>query len=143
MSEPDRQAASVEDLPPIAPDYRAQIAAWARGFYAEGRSLAGSSVSEPVPARDSKGRLVWLVCLDVPSPAAATEPGQTLHAFGFAPNYMSAPLRRNGSSLNPDDCAKRPLRWRPWPAGQEGTVLRRVRTRTGVRQPAPGTSLAH
>ncbi|WP_210261085.1 hypothetical protein [Enterovirga aerilata] len=101
------------DLPPIARDYRARIAEWARGFYRDPGALRDAALSDPVLTRDSTGRLLWLVCLDVD--AGPGSGGRQMQAFGFAPGYVSLPLSRAGSSVNRADCATAPLTWRPWP----------------------------
>lgn len=103
------------DLPPIAHDYRASIVAWTKRFYEEPASLRGVSISDPVLTRDSHGRLVWLVCFE--GEARGRDGGylgSEREAFGFAPNYVSAPLERRGSSLSRQDCDIRPLVFRPW-----------------------------
>lgn len=113
MSGPDQRAAMPGSLPPIARDYRAKIAEWARRYYVEPAALRDAALSDPVLTRDGTGRLLWLVCLDVDAGPAAG--GRQLQAFGFAPNYVSAPLERSGSSLNREDCTRTPLTWRNWP----------------------------
>lgn len=107
---------SLGDLPPIVPDYRASIVTWSKTYYAEPASLRGVSASDPTLTRDNKGRLLWLVCFE--ADARGTDRrylGAERQAFGFAPNYVSAPLDRRGSSLSREDCDIRPLVWRPWP----------------------------
>lgn len=103
------------DLPPIAPDYRASIVAWSRRFYAEPASLRGVATSDPVLTRDTHGRLLWLVCFEGEARGRdGGDLGRRREAFGFAPNYVSAPLERRGSSLSRQDCDIRPLVFRPW-----------------------------
>lgn len=99
-------------LPPITADYRGSILAWARRSYVDRRTLAHPRLSEPELIRDSSGRLLWLVCLEVENRG---RPDPDLRAFGFAPNYFSAPLQRNGSSLVADYCRERRLAWTPFP----------------------------
>lgn len=107
--------ASRADLAPIAPDYRKSIVVWARGFYADPHSLRGVMISDPVPARDGNGRLLWLVCIEADARGRdGAYLGSERQAFGFAPNYVSAPLERRGASLTRDDCGTRALTWRPW-----------------------------
>ena len=114
MSGPDQRAVMTGDLPPIAKDYRQSIATWARTYYASPRALRAARISDPVLTRDSTGRLVWLVCIEAHVPSAGAE----RQAFGFAPNYVSAPLRRRDSSLTRDDC-ERPLVWRALPQSEK------------------------
>jgi hypothetical protein len=102
-------------LPPIAKDYRAQIVDWARGFYRDPRTLQGTQISDPILIRDETGRLLWQVCIvaDARGPDGRYM-GPQRQAFGFAPNYFSAPLQRNNSTLIRENC-DRPLTWRPFP----------------------------
>lgn len=109
----EQRAVSAGDLPPIPGDYRARIAGWARHYYAQPSALGDPALSEPVLTRDSTGRLLWLVCLDVD--AGPNAGGRQLQAFGFAPGYASFPLDRRGSSLSRDDCRSAQLTWRAWP----------------------------
>jgi hypothetical protein len=109
---PDQRAVELGDLPSISSDYRARIAGWARGYYLDQGGLRDAALSDPVLMRDSTGRLLWLVCLDLDAGPQAG--GRQLHAFGFAPGYESVPLRRSGASLTREDCAQRPLAWRRW-----------------------------
>lgn len=106
----DPRAVVAGDLPPIDAAYRQSILAWARSYYPAPRALRSGRISDPVLARDSTGRLVWLVCTEATTPATGAE----RQAFGFAPNYVSAPLARRDSSLTRDDC-DRPLAWRAFP----------------------------
>lgn len=115
-SAPDQRAVAPGELPPIAENYRERILRWARRYYAEPRSLRDTAIADPVLIRDAKGRLLWLVCIEADARAVDGTPlGPRRQALAFAPNYMSAPLRRNGAALHPSDC-DRPLAWRPWPA---------------------------
>lgn len=106
----DPRAVVAGDLPPIDTAYRRSILAWAKSYYPAPRTLRSARISDPVLARDSTGRLVWLVCIEATTPATGPE----RQAFGFAPNYVSAPLARRDSSLTRDDC-ERPLAWRAFP----------------------------
>ena len=106
----DQRAVVAGDLTPIDMGYRRSILAWAGSYYPAPRALRAARISDPVLARDSTGRLVWLVCIE----AAAPSTGPERQAFGFAPNYVSAPLARRDSSLTRDDC-ERPLAWRAFP----------------------------
>ena len=99
------------DLPPIQADYGARVARWARGFYADPRSLRNASISDPELVRDSSGRLVWLVCVEAD---AAGTLGPERQAIGFAPSFVSTPLARSGSTLSRADCGLHALKWRPW-----------------------------
>jgi hypothetical protein len=101
-------------LPPITRDHGAKIGAWGAFFFADPQALAGSLISSPVLTRDGTGRLLWLVCLEAPH--AGPDPrtgGVQRHAFGFAPNYFSAPQERRRATLTRDYCDERPLAWRP------------------------------
>ncbi len=110
MSELDQRAVVAGDLPPITKEYRQSVLAWAKSYYPVPRSVRAARISDPVLARDSTGRLVWLVCIEATTPATGAE----RQAFGFASNYVSAPLARRESSLTRDDC-ERPLAWRAFP----------------------------
>lgn len=105
-------------LPPITQGYQAQIVRWSGRFFADrNAALAGSSLSAPVLIRDGTGRLLWLVCLQAPN--AGPDPdtgGYQRHAFGFAPNYFTAPQERRRATLTRDYCDERPLAWRPFGA---------------------------
>lgn len=130
----DQRDVAYGSLPPIAADYRAKISAWARGFFVDPSAVTGASISDPVLIRDTIGRLVWLVCLEATNTApSARMPGPDRFAFGFAPNYVSAPLERRGATLAHADCDERPLVWRPFPgltAAEARTVRRRARDRS-------------
>lgn len=106
----EQRAVVAGDLPPIDKEYRGSIVAWARSYYPAPRQIRAARISDPVLARDSTGRLVWLVCVEATTPATGPE----RQAFGFAPNYVSAPLARREASLTRDDC-ERPLAWRAFP----------------------------
>lgn len=106
----DPRAVAAGDLPPIDTGYRQSVLAWAASYYPAPRAIRSARISDPVLARDSTGRLVWLVCIEAATPATGAE----RQAFGFAPNYVSAPLARRDSSLTRDDC-ERPLTWRAFP----------------------------
>lgn len=110
IGELDQRAVVAGDLPPIAKEYRGSILAWAKSYYPAPRRVRAARISDPVLARDSTGRLVWLVCIEATTPATGPE----RQAFGFAPNYVSAPLARRDASLTRDDC-DRPLAWRAFP----------------------------
>lgn len=110
MGGPDPRAVAAGDLPPIAREYRQSLLTWARSYYPAPRALRAARISDPLLARDSTGRLVWLVCIEATTPATGLE----RQAFGFAPNYVSAPLARRESSLTRDEC-ERPLSWRAFP----------------------------
>ena len=113
---PDQTAVAAGDLPPIAPDYRTRITTWARGFYAEPQRLQGTRISDPKLIRDGTGRLLWLVCIEASARERGGNQMQTQRqAFGFAPNYFSAPLERNRATLVRGDCDDPTLAWRPWP----------------------------
>jgi hypothetical protein len=113
---PDQLAVSPGDLPPIQADYRTRITAWARGFYAEPHTLRSTEISDPVLIRDQTGRLLWLVCISADSRASGGGyRGPQRQAFGFAPNFFSAPLERNKTTLIREDCDEHPLVWRAWP----------------------------
>ena len=115
-SRPDQLAVSAGDLPPITPDYRVRITDWARGFYAEPHSLRATEISDPVLIRDRTGHLLWLVCIAADSRQKGGDyRGPQRQAFGFAPNFFSAPLERNKTTLVRQDCDEQPLVWRPWP----------------------------
>ena len=102
-------------LPPIARDYKNQIVAWSRAFFADPAAVRGTLLSDPVLIRDETGRLLWLVCLQADNTYPyAREPQPDRHAFGFAPNYFSAPNERRFSTLTRDDCDARRLTWRPF-----------------------------
>jgi hypothetical protein len=115
------------DLPPIPTDYRSRISTWARGFFADPHSLRNVRISEPVPLRDSTGRLLWLVCLQADASTAGGAPlGDRLFAFGFVKGppdidgkpqegLFSAPLRRGDVRIGAEDCTGLPLSWSPWP----------------------------
>lgn len=103
-------------LPPIQRDYKDRILAWSRTYYADSRSIRSAAISDPVLIRDDKGRLLWLVCVEAASSAPTARPDAVRHAFGFAPNYVSAPQSRNGATLVRGACDERSLAWRPFPA---------------------------
>lgn len=113
----DQREIGPVSLAPIARDYPSRISRWATGFFADRSALAGASLSSPVLVRDGTGRLLWLVCLQAPS--AGPDPrtgGVQRHAFGFAPNYFTAPQQRMRATLTRDYCDERPLAWRPFHA---------------------------
>lgn len=111
----DQNAVALGGLPPIAHDYKARISKWARTYYADPRAVGPAMVSDPVLVRDGTGRLLWLVCFEAAnaSPSARSTAPERF-AFGFAPNYVSAPLDRRGATLLRADCEERPLAWRPF-----------------------------
>jgi hypothetical protein len=111
----DQTAVVAGDLPPIAPDYRVRITTWARGFYADPQSLRETRISDPKLIRDGTGRLLWLVCIEADARGDGRHMGPQRQAFGFAPNYFSAPLERNRATLVRQDCDDPTLAWRPWP----------------------------
>lgn len=101
-------------LAPITKDYPARITQWAATYFADRNALAGASISAPQLIRDGTGRLLWLVCLEAPN--AGPDPrtgGRLRQAFGFAPNYFSAPQERRRATLTRDYCDERSLAWRP------------------------------
>lgn len=111
---PGQETALPGDLAPIARDHRGWIAAWA-GRHGLREELRGALISDPLLIRDSTGRLLWLACLDLdPSRREPAGLRPRLHAFGFAPNYTTAPLERAGSPLNWEICTEHPLAWRPF-----------------------------
>lgn len=115
-SAPEQEAVGLGELPPISRDYKGQVIAWAQGFFADRRALRQPVLSEPVLIRDSTGRLLYLVCLEVVNTASgARADGPERFALGFARNYFSAPLQRFGSSLTNQFCDERPLAFRPFP----------------------------
>jgi hypothetical protein len=115
-TQPVQTAVVAGDLPPIAPDYRARISAWARGFYAEPRRLRATQITDPKLIRDHTGRLLWLVCIEASArDRAGAQMAAQRQAFGFAPGYFSAPLERNRATLVREDCDDPSLAWRPWP----------------------------
>ena len=121
-------------LPPINDDYRAMIARWARRYYAEPRSVGPAAVSDPVLVRDGTGRLMWLVCLEVPTPPRRTVPGAPeFLAFGFSPDIFSAPHERYRTTLSRSDCEARPLAYRPF--GNFEEVRAAARERRKRRRP--------
>ncbi len=102
-------------LPPIARDYKNQIAAWSRVFFADPKAIRDVLASDPVLIRDGTGRLMWLVCVQADNTYPyASQPQPNRYAFGFAPNYFSAPNERRFSTLTRDDCDLRSLTWRPF-----------------------------
>ena len=102
-------------LPPISRDYRSKITKWAKTYYSEPRAVGGAMLSDPILIRDGTGRLLWLVCFEAANgSAAARTPAPERFAFGFAPNYVSAPLDRRGATILRSDCEERPLAWRPF-----------------------------
>lgn len=114
---PSHEALLGAPFPPISRDYRAQIIAWAGHFYDDPHSLRATRISDPVLIRDSTGRLLWLVCIDADARARnGGYLGPTREAFGFAPNYMSSPLQRNGATIIRQSCDEHPLVWHRWPA---------------------------
>lgn len=116
MAPPSQYVVAPGDLPPIARDFRRSILAWAKLYYAEPASVRGGAISDPVLVRDDTGRLLWLVCIE--ADAALVDGGRTglvRQAFGFAPNYVSAPLARNGATLTRQECDAPALTWRPFP----------------------------
>lgn len=104
------------ELGPVPRDYRATIAAWARDFFAEPESLRSLAISEPVPARDGTGTLLWLVCLDADARAVdGRYLGPKRFAFGFTKaGAFSAPLQRTGARVAAEDCDRLPLAWQPF-----------------------------
>jgi hypothetical protein len=117
---PDQTAVIAGDLPPLGPGYRARIADWAKSFYAEPRTLRGTRITDPKLIRDRTGRLIWLVCIEADARARdGGYMGPQRQAFGFAPNYFSAPLERNRATIVRQDCDDPTLLWQPWPGLQE------------------------
>lgn len=111
----DQEAVAFGSLPPIQRDYRTKIASWARTFFVEPAALTGMTISDPLLIRDGTGRLLWLVCLEAHNPRTSPPPARTeRHAFGFAPNYFTAPQERRGSSLTYETCYEHTLAWRPF-----------------------------
>lgn len=111
----DQRELGPVSLAPITRDYPSRISRWASNFFVDRNALAGARLSSPVLLRDGTGRLLWLVCLDAPN--AGPDPrtgGVQRHAFGFAPNYFTAPQQRMRATLTRDYCDERPLAWRPF-----------------------------
>ncbi|WP_375460998.1 hypothetical protein [uncultured Enterovirga sp.] len=109
----DQEAVGFGSLRPIERGYGARIATWAKGFFVEPAALRGLSISDPILIRDGTGRLLWLVCLEARNPLTTPPPARTeRHAFGFAPDYFTAPQERRGSSLTFQTCDEQPLVWR-------------------------------
>jgi hypothetical protein len=103
-------------LPPIQRDYKARISSWARQFFVAPRAVTGATISDPILVRDGTGRLLWLVCVEATNTApTARLPGPDRYAFGFAPNYFTAPVERRGATILRTDCDERQLVWRPFP----------------------------
>src|SRR5215217_3195262 len=59
-----RLAMEPSRLPPPPPNYRQQIAKWAKGFFVEYSSLRSVLISNPVPLDTPSGD-VWLVCVQI------------------------------------------------------------------------------
>lgn len=113
---PQQEAVGYSTLPPVQRDYKTLIANWGRNYYASPRAIASPAISDPVLIRDSLGRLLWLVCVRAENLGrGGAMPGPEVQAFGFAPNFFSAPLNRNGVSIVSDYCAEHPLTYRPFP----------------------------
>lgn len=111
----DQEAVAYGSLPPIERGYPARIALWARSFFVDPAAIAGSMISDPRLIRDGSGRLLWLVCLEAPNPLTTPPPARTQrHAFGFAPDFFTAPQERRGSSLTYEACDDPSLAWRPF-----------------------------
>lgn len=111
----EQEEVGLGQLPPISRDYKAKITKWARGYYREPRAVTAAMLSDPVLIRDGTGRLLWLVCFEAANGSpSALSPSPERFAFGFAPDYVSAPLDRRSATLGRPDCDERPLAWRPF-----------------------------
>lgn len=121
-------------LAPITGEYRGMIVRWARRYYAEPKAIGPAAISDPVLVRDGTGRLLWLVCLEIPNPPVRTMPGAPERlAFGFSPEMFSAPHERNRTTLSRTDCESRPLAYRPF--GDLEEVRAAARERRKRRRP--------
>ena len=104
-------------LAPLTHDYKSQIIAWAKLFFADPASLRGARISKPLSVEDRTQVPLWLVCVDVDvrGPDGAFIGPQRL-AFGFSGGVMqSAPQRRGVTSLASADCDRFPLAWNAFP----------------------------
>lgn len=110
----DQRELASGSLPPISRDYKARISSWGRQYFVEPRAVTGATISDPVLIRDGTGRLVWLVCVEATNTAQTARPGPSRFAFGFAPNYFSAPVERRYATIMRTDCDERQLVWRPF-----------------------------
>ena len=114
---PSHETLQGATLPPISRDYRTRILAWAGHFYDRPHTLRSTQISDPILIRDSTGRLLWLVCIEADAQARdGRYLGPRRQAFGFAPDYMSSPLERNGATIIRQTCDEHPLVWHRWPA---------------------------
>jgi hypothetical protein len=111
----------------IPPDYRGQIVAWARRYYAEPASVRFLGITDPVPVRVAGGIEVWLVCAELDArERGGPYMGPRRIAFGLAPGVFSAPMERSKVDLMNEDCDARALAWREW-RGTEARAERRRR----------------
>jgi hypothetical protein len=99
----------------IPADYRRQIVAWTRRYYAEPASVQFLGITDPVPVRAMYGVEAWLVCAEVDArERGGPAMGPWRIAFGFAPGAFSAPMERGRIDLANEDCDARGLTWREW-----------------------------
>ena len=99
----------------LAPDYREKIVSWTKRYYAEPDSVGFLGITEPVPALTTGGVATWFVCAELDArERGGPYMGPRRIAFGFHPEFFSAPMERSKVDLQNEDCDDRRLAWRAW-----------------------------
>jgi hypothetical protein len=105
----------------VKPDvYRKKIVEWANRYYAEPASVRYLAHTDPVRIRESAGREVWLVCVELDArERGGPYMGRRRIAVGFG-DAQSAPMERSGYDLTNEDCDAPQLVWRAWSGPRRG-----------------------
>ena len=112
------------------PDYRQKIVAWTKRYYVEPDSVRFLAIAEPIPVLVTGGEPVWLVCVELDArERGGPYMGPRRIAFGFHPEFFSAPMERSKKDLQNNDCDARQLAWREWRGHEPSAARRRYRTR--------------
>ena len=124
----------------VLPDYRQRIVAWTKRYYVEPDSVRFLAITEPIPVLVTGGPpiseqvpgavSVWLVCVELDArERGGSYMGPRRIAFGFHPEFFSAPMERSKKGLQNNDCDARQLTWREWRGHETSAASQRDRTR--------------